>query len=59
MIVAAGAFHGERHEGGSGGVDAVGNSFDAELLGHRTALVGFSMDAVEGGGQFLIAGGVG
>ena len=58
MIVAAGALEGQPHERGADGVDAVGNAFLAVFLRDRAALVGLAVDAVEGGGELLVAGGV-
>jgi len=58
VVVAAGALEGERHETGADGVHAVGNAVLAEFFGHRAAFVGFAVDAAEGGGEFLVAGGV-
>ena len=59
MVVAAGALEGQRHEGRADGVDTIRDPVLAEFLGHRAALVGLAVDAVEGGGKFLLAGGIG
>ncbi len=58
VVVALRAADREAEEGGAGGVDAVGDVAEADLVEDRAAFVGGDVGAEEAGGDAIVEGGV-
>ena len=58
VIVANGTAHGEAHEGGADGIDAVDDVFEMAFLGECCSNIDDQMQSIEAGGDQLLLGGV-